>query len=103
MYVYILECADGSYYTGVTNDPERRLLEHEEGINSNSYTSSRKPFKMVYCEYFADPMQAIMWEKKIKGWSRRKKIALINDDWKSVVEFSKRYKIKSYSRKNKSE
>jgi putative endonuclease len=91
MYVYILECSDGSYYTGVTNNPERRLIEHEEGINSDSYTHSRRPLKLVYSEYFSDPIQAIEWEKKIKKWSRKKKEALIKDDWKSIVEFSKRH------------
>ena len=101
IYLYILDCADGSYYTGVTNNPERRLYEHEEGLNPNSYTFSRRPLKIVYSEYFTDPMQAIMLEKKIKGWSRRKKEALINDDWKSLIEFSKRYKVKTYHRKKK--
>jgi len=97
MYVYILECADGSYYTGVTNNPERRFLEHKDGINPDSYTFSRRPLKLLYCEYFTDPLQAISWEKKIKGWSRRKKEALIKEDWKSLIEFSKRYK--TYSKK----
>ena len=41
LYVYILKCSDNSYYTGVTNDPERRILEHNSGINEKSYTSSR--------------------------------------------------------------
>jgi putative endonuclease len=54
---------------------------------------------MKYCEYFTDPLQAITWEKKIKGWSLRKKKALIDNDWDSLVEFSKRYKIKSYKMK----
>jgi putative endonuclease len=92
MYVYILECADGSFYTGVTNKSERRLLEYKEGINKDSYTYSRRPLKMIYCEYLIDPNQAIIWEKRIKKWSRRKKEALISKEWKSLVEFSKRYK-----------
>ncbi len=99
MYVYILECADSLYYTGVTNDPERRLSEHNSNNFPESYTHSRRPLKMKYCEYFTDPIQAIAWEKKIKGWSRRKKKALIDNDWNSLVEFSKKYKIKSYKRK----
>jgi len=99
MYVYILECVDCSYYTGVTNDPERRLIEHNSDNYPESYTHSRRPLKKKYCEYFTDPMQAIAWEKKIKGWSRRKKKALIDNDWNSLVEFSKKYKIKSYKRK----
>ena len=106
MYVYILECADGSYYTGVTNDPERRLSEHHSDNYPESYTPayrqgrhSRRPLEIKYCEYFTSPIQAIAWEKKIKGWSHRKKKSLIEDDWDSLVEFSKKYKIKSYKRK----
>jgi putative endonuclease len=98
MYVYILQCNDGSYYTGVTNNAERRLAEHNYGISKQSYTFSRRPVEMVYCERFYDPVLAISFEKKIKGWSHKKKEALINDDWKSLVEFSKTYKIKSYKR-----
>jgi putative endonuclease len=101
MYVYILECADGSYYTGVTNNAERRLAEHNFGTDKQSYTYSRRPVEMLYCEYFTDPELAIYWEKKIKGWTRRKKKALIDDDWDSIIEFSKRYKVKSYKRKKK--
>jgi putative endonuclease len=80
MYVYILECADGSYYTGVTNDLERRIKEHNLGIDRESYTYLRRPLTLKHYEYFTDPEQAIMWEKKIKGWSRRKKKAMIEGD-----------------------
>jgi putative endonuclease len=66
MYVYILECADGSYYTGVTNNPERRLVEHNSGKNPESYTYSRRPLEMKYCEYFTDPLQAISWDRVFK-------------------------------------
>ena len=98
-YVYILKCSDDSYYTGVTNNPNRRLAEHMDGKNPESYTFSRRPVEIVYSEYFTDPNEAIVWEKKIKGWSRRKKEALINDDYGSLVEFSKRHK--TYQRKIK--
>ncbi len=99
LYVYILECSDGTYYTGVTNDPERRLLEHNSDNFPESFTHSRLPLTMKFCEYFTDPIQAIAWEKKIKGWSHRKKKALIDNDWNSLVVFSKKYKVKSYKRK----
>ncbi|NTW32444.1 MAG: GIY-YIG nuclease family protein [Bacteroidetes bacterium] len=102
MYVYILECADSSYYTGVTNNPERRLIEHNSDNYPEAYTHSRRPLKMKYCEYFTDPIQAIAWEKKIKGWSRRKKQALIDNDWDSLVEFSKRHKTNYNNRNTKS-
>ncbi len=81
LYVYILKCADKSYYTGITNNPERRLKQHEKGINKDSYTSTRLPVEMVYCESFTDFNYAISWEKKIKNWSKAKKEALIKDRW----------------------
>ncbi len=53
-YVYILSCADGSFYTGITNDLERRVGEHAFGINPNCYTFERRPLKLVYSADFAD-------------------------------------------------
>jgi putative endonuclease len=88
-YVYILKCSDNSYYTGISNDVERRLAEHKEGENPDSYTFSRRPLELVYCEYFTDPKQAIAFEKQVKGWSRAKKEALIAGDWKKIVELAK--------------
>ena len=88
MYVYIVECSDKKYYTGVTNDIERRLLEHNEGIDKKSFTYTRRPVKLVYCEKFIDPNQAIEFEKQVKGWSRAKKQALIKRDWETLVNLS---------------
>lgn len=90
-YVYIVKCSDGSYYTGMTNSIDRRLIEHNSGKNSDCYTFIRRPVVLVWFESFSDPTQAIMIEKKIKGWSRRKKEALINEDWDRLVQFSKNY------------
>ncbi|MBN8703019.1 MAG: GIY-YIG nuclease family protein [Bacteroidetes bacterium] len=81
LYVYILECSDKSYYTGVTNNPDKRLIEHNTGENIKSYTYSRRPVKMIYCERFVDFNLAIKWEKRIKDWNRKKKEALINEKW----------------------
>ena len=89
-YVYILLCSDNSYYTGVTNDIDRRLEEHDNS-NSISYTSIRRPLKLKYCQEFNDIKQAIALEKQIKGWSRKKKQALINDDWESLKLLSRNY------------
>jgi len=99
IYVYILQCADGTYYTGVTNNPDRRLAEHNTGVHKDSYTYSRRPVDMKYCAIFNDPELAISWEKKIKGWSHKKKEALIENNWDELCKLSKRYKIKSYKRK----
>ena len=90
-YVYILKCADNSYYTGVTNSLERRMSEHNSGRSKTAYTYNKRPLDLVWFESFTDVEEAIDIEKKIKGWSRRKKEALINDDWDKLVEYSKNY------------
>ena len=76
-YVYMLQCSDGSYYTGVTNDCQRRLAEHSEGLSDTSYTFSRLPVELVYVAEFQYVLDAIAWEKRIKRWGRKKKEALI--------------------------
>ncbi len=81
LYVYILKCSDNTYYTGITNNPERRLIQHTKGINKDSYTYTRRPLELVYCELFTNFNLAIEWETKIKKWSRAKKEALIKSNW----------------------
>jgi len=80
-FVYILKCSDNSYYTGVTNDLERRFGEHQSGINADAYTHNRRPVILVFSTEFNDINQAIAFEKQLKGWSRKKKEALINNEW----------------------
>ena len=87
--VYILECSDGSYYTGVTNDLERRLWEHNTGFDVKCYTYSKRPVRLRYYETTHDIKQAILREKQLKGWSRKKKEALFKEDWKELKELSK--------------
>jgi len=89
LQVYILKCSDGSYYTGVTNDVERRLWEHQEGIDANSYTHNRRPVELVWYSDEFDPNSAIEFEKQVKGWTRKKKEALINGEWDKLPELSK--------------
>jgi putative endonuclease len=91
-FVYILLCNDNSYYTGITNDLERRLYEHENGIDPKSYTFKRRPLKLVFGEMFNDVNQAMAFEKQVKGWKRTKKEAIINGDWHLLPELSKRGK-----------
>jgi len=91
-FVYILLCSDNSYYTGVTNDLERRLSEHQNGINPNSYTHTRRPLKLVFHEMFPDVNQAIAFEKQVKGWTRAKKEAIIKGDWESLPRIAKEKK-----------
>ena len=76
-FVYILLCSDRRYYTGITNNLARRMLEHEEGIDPTCYTFKRRPVELVYNHSFREVTDAIRAEKQIKGWSRRKKEALI--------------------------
>ena len=83
-YVYILKCSDDSYYTGITNDIENRLTQHNQGYNKDSYTFRRRPLTLEFCQEFKDVLQAIYFEKKLKGWTRAKKEALINDDWDMI-------------------
>ena len=87
-YVYILHCKDNSYYTGITNNIEKRIAEHNHSPNKTSYTYSRRPVKIVYQEIFQNPNDAINWEKRIKGWSRKKKEALINGDFEELKRLS---------------
>ena len=86
-FVYILKCSDDSYYTGVTNNLERRIYEHQSGI-IKGYTSKRLPVKLVYSEKFHDINDVIKSEKQIKGWSRKKKEALIAGNFDLLVKLS---------------
>ena len=89
-YVNIVECADGLYYTGVTNNLDRRMYEHNQGINSDCFTYKRRPVVLKYYEYYNHINNAIEREKQLKGWSRRKKEALFREDYEALVKFSKR-------------
>lgn len=89
-YVYILLCADNSYYVGVTNNIPRRLDEHSNGLDKSRYTFNRQPVNLVYSEMFQYIDKAIAREKQLKGWSRKKKEALINKDLGSLKDLSKK-------------
>ena len=87
--VYMVECSDGSYYTGLTKQEiEARIWEHNEGIY-RGYTYSRRPVKLVFTETYDLMTDAIMRERQIKGWSRVKKQALIDYDYERLPELSK--------------
>ena len=78
-YVYILECKDKSLYAGITNNLDRRYKEHKQGKGGH-YTKSFGAHKMVYKEPFITKHQALKREAQIKGWTRKKKQALIKGD-----------------------
>jgi len=75
-YVYLIECQDGTLYTGITTDVQRRFEEHRDG-KGGAYTSSKKVKKVLYTEKYPDRSSALKRESEIKGWRRDKKLALI--------------------------
>jgi putative endonuclease len=89
-YVYILKCSDNSYYTGVTNNLQKRFMEHQSGRDSASYTFTRRPVQLVFFAEFSDIEIAIAKEKQIKRWSKRKKEALINENFDALTLLSKK-------------
>ena len=76
-YVYILECSDGTYYTGVTSNLTLRLEKHFSGFYKDSYTYKRRPVSLFFYAEFTDINIAFQKEKQIKNWSKAKKEALI--------------------------
>src|SRR5436190_19939275 len=89
-YLYILLCADGSYYVGTTRDSlERRIAEHEAGT-FGGYTARRRPVKLVFHQYFDRIEDAIAAERQVKGWRRDKKEALIRGDFALLPALSRR-------------
>ena len=89
IYVYILRCSDGSYYVGGTRSIlDQRISEHNAG-KYGGYTSSRRPVKLVYHESFTNAVDAIAAERRLKGWSRAKKEALIRGDFDALKRLAK--------------
>lgn len=87
-WIYILHCADGSYYTGHTDDLETRIGEHQAGT-CGGYTASRRPVALVWTQACATREEALAAERQIKGWGRKKKEALIRGDWEEVSRLAK--------------
>ena len=88
-WVYILRCADRSYYTGHTDNLEERIAKHQMG-EIEGYTSTRRPVKLLFSEEFSTRAEALAVERQIKGWTRRKKEALIRGDWSEVSRLAQR-------------
>ncbi len=82
-YVYILKCSDGSYYTGHTDNLEKRLFEHQDS-QVKCYTSTRLPVELVFVDTTSSRAEALESEMRIKGWNRKKKEALIKGDWNEI-------------------
>ena len=88
-YMYILECADGSYYTGSTKYLELRIQQHQAGEGAK-YTAKHLPVKLIYYEVFDRIDHAFYREKQIQKWSRIKKEALIKGDMDLLSELAKK-------------
>ena len=88
-WVYIVRCRDGSYYTGHTDDLERRLGEHAGGAVASCYTYTRRPLELVHARDFATREEALAAERQIKGWGRKKKEAMMRGDWAEVSRLAR--------------
>ena len=101
-WVYILHCADHSYYTGHTDNLEKRIVDHQTG-EIEGYTSTRLPVALVFADEFPTREEALSCERKIKGWSRKKKEAMMRGDWAEVSRLAcKKRPSTSLSRANRS-
>ena len=88
-YVYILKCVDNSYYTGHTDNLEQRLAQHHRRYFPFCYTATRLPVELVYTQMFPTREEALASEQQIKGWSRKKKEAMMRGDWNEVSRLAK--------------
>jgi predicted GIY-YIG superfamily endonuclease len=80
-WVNLLRCRDGSYYAGHTDNLEARLWQHQQGVCCD-WTRTRRPVELVWCAETPARHEAIAFERRIKGWTRAKKEALIDNDWR---------------------
>ncbi len=88
-WVYILRCRDGSYYTGHTDDLERRMAQHATGEIPGCYTFTRRPVTLVFSQTCVTREEALAAERQIKGWSRKKKEAMMRGDWAEVSRLAR--------------
>lgn len=92
VFVYILRCADGSYYVGKYQgvDMETRVAEHNSAVYENAYTAKRRPVVLIWADWFSRYDDAVALERRLKGWSRAKKEALIRGDEAMLRAYSRR-------------
>ena len=87
-WTYILRCSDGSYYVGHTDDIDYRMAQHERGA-VGGYTAKRRPVTYLWSEQFPTRDEAFTAERKLKGWTRAKKEALMAGDWEKVSQLAR--------------
>jgi putative endonuclease len=88
-WTYILSCSDGRYYTGHTEDLEIRLAQHQQGYFRNCWTYKRRPVQLVWSEAFPTRYEALEAERRVGGWSKAKKEALIRGDYGTISYFAR--------------
>lgn len=88
-WTYMLHCRGGYFYVGHTDDLERRIAQHVSGALSG-FTAEHLPVELVWTEEFATREEAKVTEKRLKGWSRAKKLALIRGDWARISVLAKK-------------
>ncbi len=88
-WVYMLRCVDGSYYTGHTDNLEKRIQEHRMGTLRGCYTFNRRPIQMVFSQNFPTREEALASERQIKGWTRKKQEAMIQGNWAEVSRLAR--------------
>ena len=88
-WVYMLRCADASFYVGHTDALDRRLVQHHQGTFATCYTFSRRPVVLVWSQAFPTREEALGAERQIKGWNRAKKVALQSENWREISRISR--------------
>ncbi|WP_319801313.1 GIY-YIG nuclease family protein [Sphingobium sp. B11D3B] len=86
-WVYMLHCHGGAFYVGHTDDIECRIHQHQAGEIAG-FTRDRRPLKLVWSEQFSTRIEALEMERRLKGWSRAKKMALIRSDWEAIARLA---------------
>ncbi len=88
-WIYMLRCNDDSYYTGHTDNLEHRIAQHQSGAIPTCYTFKRRPVELAFVQEHASREEALAAEQQIKGWSRKKKEAMIRGDWAEVSRLAR--------------
>jgi putative endonuclease len=87
-WTYTLHCNGGAFYVGHTDNLERRIAQHETGAIAG-FTHDKLPVTLVWAESFSQRIEALAMERRIKGWTRAKKMALIRSDWNELVRLAR--------------